>query len=187
MTECTPSGLLSAALGRNQTLAGSTHFSVLQPPCCAWFLLIPWSDERDCPLPMLSRPRRPRRSGKWTETKAVTFIVTLAASQSVTLAARRAGISRKSAYALKSRDPAFAAAWSAALGASAGRRREGNKVSEACDPRFRPPKGDSRHPLQDLEFDAILRERFFTALSATRRDSAAPAYRRSLARPRPVA
>jgi hypothetical protein len=137
---------------------------------------------------MLSRPRRPRRSGEWTEAKAVTFIVTLAASQSVTLAARAACISRKSAYALKSRDPAFAAAWSAALGAIAGRWREGNKAGEACGPRLRPPKGNSRRPLQDLEFDAILRERFFAALPATRRGSASTAScRRSLARSRHVA
>lgn len=137
---------------------------------------------------MLSRPRRPRRSGEWTEAKAVTFIVTLAASQSVTLAARRAGVSRKSAYALKSRDPAFAAGWSAALGASAGRRREGNKAREACDPGFRRPKGNSRRPLQDLEFDAILRADFFAGLSAPARDSTAPAsHRRSLARSRRVA
>lgn len=139
-------------------------------------------------MPILSRPRRPRRSGEWTEAKAVTFIVTLAASQSVTLAARAAGISRKSAYALKSRDPAFAAGWSAALGASAGSRREGNKAGEACDPGFRRPKGNSRRPLQDLEFDAIPRERFFAGLCATRRDSATPAsHRRSLARSRHVA
>ena len=68
----------------------------------------------------LSRSRRPRRSGEWTSEQAVTFIVTLAASQSVTLAARRAGMSRKSAYALKHRDSAFAYAWDAAMRASQG-------------------------------------------------------------------
>ena len=60
-------------------------------------------------------PRRPRRPHEWSNAKAVTFIVTLAALRSVTLAAARAGMSRKSAYALKGRDPAFAAAWRAAL------------------------------------------------------------------------
>lgn len=121
---------------------------------------------------MLSRPRRLRRSGEWTEARAVTFIVTLAASQSVTLAARRAGISRKSAYALKSRDRAFAAAWSAALGASAGRRREGNKVSEVCGPRFQTPQGDARGPRKNFDFDAMLRDNFFAGLTANRREDA---------------
>ncbi len=64
---------------------------------------------------LLSRPARARRSNEWNGGKAVTFIVTLAASRSVTLAALEAGMSRKSAYALKERDRAFAAAWNAAL------------------------------------------------------------------------
>ena len=63
---------------------------------------------------LLSRPRRPRRANKWNAGAAVTFIVTLAAGRSVALAARAAGMSRKSAYALRGRDPAFAAAWNAA-------------------------------------------------------------------------
>lgn len=69
----------------------------------------------------LCRSRRPRRAHEWSAGKTVTFVVTLAASGSVTLAAKKAGMSRKSAYALKSRDPVFAAAWKAAIGAS-GRR-----------------------------------------------------------------
>ena len=68
---------------------------------------------------------RPRRPHEWSNVKAVTFIVTLAALRSVTLAADRAGMSRKSAYALKSRDPAFAAAWVAALGSAARHARGG--------------------------------------------------------------
>ena len=67
-------------------------------------------------MPFLSRSRRRlRRSGEWTSEHAVTFIVTLAATGSVTLAARRAGMSRKSAYALRTRDPVFAYAWAAAI------------------------------------------------------------------------
>ena len=64
---------------------------------------------------LLSRPRRPHRANEWKAGAAVTFIVTLAAGRSVTLAARAAGMSRKSAYALRGRDPAFAAAWNAAI------------------------------------------------------------------------
>jgi len=75
-------------------------------------------------LHLLSRPRRPRRPGDWTSALAVTFIVTLAATRSVTLAARAVGMSRKSAYALKQRDPAFAFAWAAASRAGAGYKVE---------------------------------------------------------------
>jgi hypothetical protein len=85
---------------------------------------------QELPLHLLSRPRRPRRSGEWTPAKAVTFIVTLAATRSVTLAAREAGMSRKSAYGLKARDPAFAAAWAAAVKAGARVSIHGDKVEE---------------------------------------------------------
>lgn len=99
----------------------------------------------------LSRPRRPRRAGEWTADRAVTFIVTLAAAQSVTLAARRAEMSRKSAYALKGRDPAFAAAWAVALTAAddirvqrLGRSRfKGDKVEEVHDPPVSFTQGDA--------------------------------------------
>lgn len=70
-------------------------------------------------------PRRSLRPHEWSNAKAVTFIVTLAAVRSVTLAAARAGMSRKSAYALKGRDSAFAAAWIAALASAAQHVREG--------------------------------------------------------------
>ena len=93
---------------------------------------------------LFSRPRRPRRSGEWTPDRAVTFIVTLAASRSVTLAAVAAGMSRKSAYALKARDPAFAAAWAAASKAGATISREGDKVDEVEAPRVPSSQGNSR-------------------------------------------
>ena len=68
---------------------------------------------------------RPPRPHQWSSAKIVTFIVTLAAGHSVTLAASCAGMSRKSAYALKRRDPAFAAAWKAALASGATLARRG--------------------------------------------------------------
>ena len=72
-------------------------------------------------LPFLSQTRRPRGSGEWASENAVTFIVTLAATRSITLAARQAG--RQSAYALKERDSAFAYAWGCGnAGISAARR-----------------------------------------------------------------
>jgi hypothetical protein len=114
-------------------------------------------------LPFLSQPGRPRRSGEWTSRRAVTFIVTLAATRSVTLAAREARMSRKSAYALKSRDPAFAAAWAAAIRAARQQQREGNKVEQVKGPRFDAVKV-TRHPRSD-------RERAFAGLVATLRES----------------
>ena len=82
------------------------------------------------------------RTCEWTDVKAVTFIVTLAASRSVTVAAARVGMSRKAAYALRNRDGAFAMGWDAALAARARRVRrqlplrpaQGNKVTGVTIP-----------------------------------------------------
>ena len=110
-------------------------------------------------MPLLSRARRTRRPKEWNEGAAVTFIVTLAASRSVTLAARAAGMSRKSVYALRDRDPVFAAAWAAAL-----RAGEGDKVEEVKDPPGSPVQGDSAV--------TALRSRRTTGLAdAARRDA----------------
>ena len=113
----------------------------------------------------LSRPRRARRSHEWNDRSTVTFIVTLAASRSVTLAARSAGMSRKAAYALRHRDPSFDAAWNAALNAG-----EGDKVQEVEGAPVSPLKGNKRaanwpswsaellefrRPLEDLRGDAF--------------------------------
>lgn len=89
-------------------------------------------------MSLLSRPRRPRRSHEWNAGKAVTFIVTLAATRSVTLAASEAGMSRKSAYALKDRDAAFAQAWNAALGT-----RKADKVEDVQGPAFSSSQGNT--------------------------------------------
>jgi len=120
-------------------------------------------------LNLLSRPRRPRRSGEWTPAKAVTFIVTLAATRSVTLAAKAAVMSRKAAYALKSRDPAFASAWNAAIAANRSAKPQGYKVDEIDGLPFSPHQGDRR----SRRFDAELRDRFFSSLTATRAASVA--------------
>jgi hypothetical protein len=132
-------------------------------------------------LHFLSWPRRPRRSGEWTPVKAVTFIVTLAASRSVTLAAHEAGMSRKSAYALKDRDRAFAEAWDAALKAREANRpkarAKGDKSDSSDNPRSSRPQGDSAraaaawNPLMDDEHGALRdtesarRDSFFASLA----------------------
>ena len=94
-------------------------------------------------LHLLSRPRRARRPHEWSDAAAVTFIVTLAARGSVTLAARAAGMSRKSAYALQARDSAFARAWQAATRARRA-PSHGDKVDEVDGPRVWRAKGNTR-------------------------------------------
>jgi hypothetical protein len=127
---------------------------------------------------MLCRPRRPRRAGEWTSGAAVTFIVNLAASRSVTLAAREAGMSRKAAYALRGRDPAFAAAWAAALAARTAPRRQGDKVEEVEGARNRTGQGDTGARTRDHQLPnrSALRDRFFASLAELRHGAEAPAW-----------
>jgi len=70
----------------------------------------------------MPNPSRIRHDG-WTAERQAIFIATLRITRSITRAARAAGMSRKSAYALRLRPAGepFAAAWDHALG-------EGNKV-----------------------------------------------------------
>ena len=91
---------------------------------------------------LLSRQSRPVRAGDWSQAKAVTFIVTLAATRRVTLAASASGMSRKAAYDLRDRDPGFAEAWSAALSARP-LTRQGYKVEEVQDTPDSPGQGNN--------------------------------------------
>ena len=143
---------------------------------------------------LLSRPRRRRRPHEWSSARAVTFIVTLAATRCVTLAAQAAGMSRKSAYALKDRDCAFAEAWNAALKARESNRlrprAKGDKSDKSDNPRTSPAQGDSGraaaawNPLIDNEDGALRhvesarRDRFFASLARSL-DPAPLAARRS--------
>jgi hypothetical protein len=106
---------------------------------------------------LLSTARRPRRANEWTNDRAVTFVVTLAATRSVTLAARASGMSRKAAYMLKARDLSFAAAWAKAV--------RGYKVDEVEEPPVSPPQGNRSPSRRDFP-------RAFTDLIAALRDSA---------------
>jgi hypothetical protein len=78
-------------------------------------------------------------------------------------------MSRKAAYALKSRDPAFAAAWQAAIAAGRPARRQGDKVKEVNGPRVRHDQGNRRFH----SFGGELRDQFFSALGANRAASVA--------------
>jgi len=115
----------------------------------------------------LSSSRR-RRAGEWTESRAVTFIVTLAVARSVTLAAAKAGMSRKSAYALKDRNLAFAAAWNAALVAGtepALNSCQGDKLAKVHNPPIGRPQGDKASRLTNRNLDAEMRDLFFSAVA----------------------
>src|SRR5262245_15154974 len=59
-------------------------------------------------------PRARTRLGKWR----ATFLKTLAKTPSVTMAAKAAGIPRRTAYDHRERDPEFAQAWDDALNQS---------------------------------------------------------------------
>ena len=154
---------LAASLGESRhsplTIRCPTtrRLCLLQPPITV--------AKRTASLHLLSRPRRARRSSDWSPAKAVTFIVTLAAHRSVTLAAEEAGMSRKSAYVLKDRDPAFAAAWTAALRTRKG-RRQGDKVEEVEEPPVSSSQGNSLHA--GLRADRRP-DRLFAALARSRR------------------
>ena len=155
-----------SAMVRKRT---SEEMTVLHGSSCACLVRDRQSPALDHRLHLLSRPRRPRRPGEWTTGAAIMFLVTLAARKSVTLAARSAGMSRKSAYALKARDPAFAEAWIAALAAPSA-PSEGDRLRRSA-----PSNSSSKlpHP-KKVECDAMRRDRFFAALRESRKLAPAP-------------
>lgn len=127
---------------------------------------------------LISSPRRSRRAHEWSNAKAVTFIVTLASGRPVTLAARAAGMSRKSAYALKSREPAFRMAWEAAVSSSAS-KREARPGATVQRPVAVANEGDNRTraPLSSVSTSSphaarraaeLARDRFFAGLARSR-------------------
>jgi hypothetical protein len=75
-------------------------------------------------------------------------------------------MSRKSAYALKARDLAFAAAWNAASRAAAKQPSQGDKVEEVHEPPVSPGYGDTSP-------SRLERERAFVRLVAALRESPA--------------
>jgi hypothetical protein len=74
-------------------------------------------------------------------------------------------MSRKAAYALKARDPAFAAAWKAALGAGSVMGRKGNKVEEVHGPRDSLSQGYKPPARNNLSRDRFARDLFFARLA----------------------
>jgi len=149
--------------------------SIFRCPTGARMCLVDPADRRTdrmLPVHLLSQSRRPRRCGEWTSAKAVTFIVTLAACRSVTLAARAAGMSRKSAYVLKARDHAFATAWAAAVSAGKHRSVQGSPISLSKGDKVNevegPPNSSTRVHASPSRVD---RERAFEQMLAGLRES----------------
>lgn len=105
---------LMAAMDRKLPLALGKIFLSYSPSTMLCLCLPNRFADGDFVMALIVQPRRPARAGEWTSGAAILFIVTLAATGSVTLAARAAGMSRKSAYALRDRNPLFAEAWQAA-------------------------------------------------------------------------
>ena len=71
--------------------------------------------DRNLPQPVGSQPTPTQRHDGWTPERIATFLEVLADTGLVTEAARVTGMDRSGAYALRNRDPIFAAAWRAAL------------------------------------------------------------------------
>jgi hypothetical protein len=67
------------------------------------------------------KPEPSRKVGGWSAERQRLYIETLAETGSVHLAAKTAGLSARSAYALRVRSPAFSAAWDAAQQLAVGR------------------------------------------------------------------
>ena len=87
---------------------------------------------------------------RWTGAKASSFLKLLAEHGNITRAAREVGMSRKSAYALRSRAPEFAHLWLVAL-AEYRRMRVVEKLqAKAVHPLLdkRPRRVGSRSPQQ---------------------------------------
>ena len=67
------------------------------------------------------KPEPSRKVGGWSAARQRLYIETLAETGSVHLSARAAGLSARSAYALRVRSPAFSAAWDTAQQLAVGR------------------------------------------------------------------
>ena len=85
---------------------------------------------------------RPARGGEWTTDKRARFLAHLAATCNVSASAKAVGIHNANVYALRRRDPDFAAAWAEAIEAGYARiemmlieraQGEAHRVADAGD------------------------------------------------------
>jgi hypothetical protein len=90
-------------------------------------------------------------------------------------------MSRKAAYALKSRDPAFAHAWKAAVGAPRGQAPEDPAQGNKATPAAPSNSSTARQHAADRKVQEALRDRVFARLARLQADSAAVARHAPLA------
>jgi hypothetical protein len=104
---------------------GGPRVSLVPKPTSVPIDILP--DEVSLPVPAAHSnavpfsPQPSRKTGGWSAVRQRLFIETLAETGSVHLSAKAAGLSARSAYSLRIRSPAFAAAWDAAQPLAVGR------------------------------------------------------------------
>jgi len=104
---------------------GGPRVSLVPKPTSVPLDFLP--DEVQLPVPAPAsgvvpfKPEPSRRVGGWSAPRQRMYIETLAETGSVHLSARAAGLSARSAYALRVRSPAFSAAWDTAQQLAVGR------------------------------------------------------------------
>jgi hypothetical protein len=104
---------------------GGPRVSLVPDPVCLPLDFLP--DVVQLPVPASPpsvvpfKPEPSRKVGGWSAARQRLYIETLAETGSVHLAAKTAGLSARSAYALRVRSPAFSAAWDAAQQLAVGR------------------------------------------------------------------
>ena len=113
----------------------------------------------------LSATYRRIRADGWTPERRVTFCVNLASSSNVTFAAASVGLSRKAAYALRKRDPGFAALWQSALLATQTPKAKGNTADTHRKVNKPPREGNRSDRAQRLA--EAERDLFFATLGKT--------------------
>ena len=104
---------------------GGPRVSMVPKPNSVPLDILP--DEVQLPVPASPdgvvpfKPEPSRKTGGWCGERQRLFIETLAETGSIHLSAKAAGLSARSAYALRVRSPAFSAAWDAAQQLAVGR------------------------------------------------------------------
>ena len=104
---------------------GGPRVSLVPEPTSVPLDFLP--DEVQLPVPAPApgvvpfKPEPSRKVGGWNAARQRLYIETLAETGSVHLSAKAAGLSARSAYALRVRSPAFSAAWDAAQQLAVGR------------------------------------------------------------------
>jgi hypothetical protein len=104
---------------------GGPRVSLVPEPRSVPLDFLPDEVQLPAPVPATGvvpfKPEPSRKVGGWNAARQRLYIETLAETGSVHLSAKAAGLSARSAYALRVRSPAFSAAWDAAQQLAVGR------------------------------------------------------------------